>query len=105
MGGAGPPVPLTAAGVDLSNSTQAFNFLQAILDDVNLEPADNDAARHFWYGVVLVIGLATMYNLAWKTVMWSRYEVPPLPFRLLCVSSLRPASRQSLIFKRCSNGF
>ncbi|KKP03286.1 hypothetical protein THAR02_04619 [Trichoderma harzianum] len=47
MGGDSPSssAPLTAAGVDFSNETQAFDFLQEILDDSVLGPIGNQPAK------------------------------------------------------------
>ena len=63
---------LNASGVDFANETQAFNFLQEILDDTILQPIGTAAARKFWYGVVTVIGVAALSNLAWLTTLQSR---------------------------------
>lgn len=57
--------PLNSSGVDFSNETQAFNFLQEILDDTYLQIDGNHAATHFWFGIVVVIGLAAIWNLLW----------------------------------------
>ncbi|CAK7223692.1 ferric-chelate reductase Frp1 [Sporothrix eucalyptigena] len=55
-------MPLNASGVDFSNATQAFNFLQDILDDTTLQVDGNHAATHFWYGVVVAVGIAAVCN-------------------------------------------
>ncbi|KAL1896562.1 ferric-chelate reductase Frp1 [Sporothrix stenoceras] len=55
-------MPLNASGVDFSNATQAFNFLQDILDDSTLQIDGNHAATHFWYGVVVAVGLTAVCN-------------------------------------------
>lgn len=87
-GGAGGFVPLNDSGVDFSNQTQAFNFLQEILDDSYFQVVGNQYARYillieiscfelistryFWYGVVVFIGLATITNLLWKATFQAR---------------------------------
>ncbi|PWY89851.1 hypothetical protein BO70DRAFT_384879 [Aspergillus heteromorphus CBS 117.55] len=55
--------PLTDVGVDFSNYTQAFDFLQDILDDTTLQITGNQAARRFWYGIAAVVGMATLCNI------------------------------------------
>ncbi|KAH8125939.1 hypothetical protein FP744_10006252 [Trichoderma asperellum] len=74
MGGDSPSSssPLNATGVDFSNETQAFNFLQEILDDSTLGVVGNQYARYFWYGVVVVISLASLCNMAQRSVLWMR---------------------------------
>lgn len=64
--------PLTSAGVDFSNETQAFDFLQEILDDSTLGLVGNQYARYFWYGVVVVIGIATICNVMQRAVLRMR---------------------------------
>lgn len=66
--GSGPSslTPLNDTGVDFSNYTQAYNFLQEILDDSILQVIANSYARSFWYGIVVVIGLATLFNVGRK---------------------------------------
>lgn len=54
---------LNATGVDFSNDTQAMDFLGEILDDTDLQISGNAFARYFWYGVVVVIGIAAIFNL------------------------------------------
>ncbi|UKZ82761.1 hypothetical protein TrVFT333_010557 [Trichoderma virens FT-333] len=63
---------LTPAGVDFSNETQAFDFLQEILDDSILGAVGNQYARYFWYGVVVVIGMASFCNLVQSCVLRMR---------------------------------
>lgn len=75
MGGDSPSssAPLTSAGVDFSNETQAFDFLQEILDDSVLGVVGNQYARYFWYGVVVVVGLASLCNIVQRSVLWTRW--------------------------------
>jgi ferric-chelate reductase len=69
-------IPLYATGYDLSNETQAMTFLSMMLDDHILQVWGNDYARYFWYGIVTVIGLASIYNLLWRANLKLRYIVP-----------------------------
>lgn len=64
--------PLTPAGVDFSNETDAFNFLQEILDDTDLQVDGNNAARNFWYGIVVVVAIAGICNVIWQWTLHSR---------------------------------
>ncbi len=58
--------PLNDSGVDFSNFTQAYDFQQEILDDSILQVIANANARYFWYGIVVVIGIASLANIARK---------------------------------------
>lgn len=73
MGGALDGSPLNATGVDLTNSTQAADFLGEVLDDTQLQVDGNMYARDFWYGVVVVIGFFAISNMAQKITMKMRY--------------------------------
>jgi ferric-chelate reductase len=68
--------PLYATGYDLTNPTQAMDFLAQILDDSILQICGNEYARNFWYGVVVVIGLAGILNLVWRVKLKLRYLTP-----------------------------
>ena len=56
-------MPLSASDVDFSNSTQASEFLEDLLDDTTLQVTGNQYARYFWYGIVAVIAAAALINL------------------------------------------
>ncbi|KAK0945061.1 ferric-chelate reductase Frp1 [Friedmanniomyces endolithicus] len=51
---------------DLTNDTQAADFLGQMLDDSILQFDAQNYSRYFWYGIVGFIGVAAVYNLAWK---------------------------------------
>jgi ferric-chelate reductase len=65
-GGSSSLTPLNDTGVDFSNFTQAYNFQQEILNDSILQVIANSYARYFWYGIVVVIGIATVFNIGRK---------------------------------------
>ncbi|CAF9941551.1 hypothetical protein IMSHALPRED_002778 [Imshaugia aleurites] len=67
-----PSSALNASGVDFSNDTQAMDFLGEILDDTELQVSGNAFARYFWYGIVLVIGIAAIFNIIQKRTLRSR---------------------------------
>lgn len=69
---------LNASGVDFSNNTQAMDFLGEILDDSDLQISGNAFARYFWYGVVVVIGIATLFNIIQRTTLQLRYVHSPM---------------------------
>jgi len=73
MGGGSPSAPLNDSGVDFSNETQALNFLLEILDDSVFQVTGNEFARHFWYGVVVVIGIAAIFNAVQKITLKTRF--------------------------------
>lgn len=72
MSGSDSSGPLTAAGVDLSNETQAFNFLQEILDDSILGVQGNQYARYYWYGIVVFVGIVAVINLVDRAILHAR---------------------------------
>ncbi|MCJ1320231.1 hypothetical protein MMC15_005569 [Xylographa vitiligo] len=60
---------LSDMGMNMSNETVASDFLAAILDDTDLQPFDWAITGAFWYGIVVVIVLATVINfLRWATL-------------------------------------
>jgi ferric-chelate reductase len=81
-------VPLNDSGVDFSNFTQAYNFQQEILDDTILQIIANEYATDFWYGIVMVIGIATIFNVTWKVLLRMR-------IRAAAGKRARPASARS----------
>lgn len=62
-------MPLNASGVDFSNRTQAYDFLQELLNDTVFQPVGTAVARKFWYGVAVVVGVAALHNIAWKAIL------------------------------------
>ena len=64
------PMPdLTDAGMNMTNYMVAYNFLQDILDSTAFQPMDEAISRAFWYGIVIVIGIAAIANLIqWGTL-------------------------------------
>lgn len=70
--GGGSSTPLNTSGVDFANQTQAYNFLQELLNDSAFQPTGTAAARKFWYGVVVVVGVAALQNIIWKATLRAR---------------------------------
>lgn len=66
---------LNATGVDFSNDTQAMDFLGEILDDSDLQISGNAFAKYFWYGVVVLIGIAAIFNIIQKIILRLRYFI------------------------------
>jgi ferric-chelate reductase len=77
MGGASTDGPLNASGIDFTNATQAATFLGEILDDSVFQVEANMYARHFWYGVCVVIGIFTFFNVVQKATEQMRYIFQP----------------------------
>lgn len=80
-GGSVSSTPLNTSGVDFSNQTDAANFLAELLDDTELQVIGNAYARYFWYGVVVVIGIAGLFNHAQKLKLRSRYVAQAMDIR------------------------
>jgi ferric-chelate reductase len=53
-----------------------MDFLGEILDDSDLQISGNAFARYFWYGVVVVIGIAAIFNIIQKVTLQLRYFTP-----------------------------
>lgn len=60
-------------GVGFSNETQSMDFLAEILDDTKFQVDGNAFARYFWYGIVVVIGIAAIINIIQRTIFRMRY--------------------------------
>lgn len=100
MGGSSLDTPLNSSGLDLNNATDAATFLGEILDDTELQVIANGYARDFWYGVVVIIGLASILNVLhkidFKVRLWaaakgySRTAVPTNVFSkwLACLTAI-----------------
>jgi hypothetical protein len=58
--------------MDMTNATQQMDFLMQILDDTELQVISNSYARRYWYGVVVVIGLATLLNAIIRAATYSK---------------------------------
>ena len=56
-------VALNPSDLDFSNETQVMDFLEELLDDSHLQIAGNAFARYFWYGVVVIIAIAAVFNI------------------------------------------
>ncbi len=84
--------PLNDSGVDFSNYTQAFNFQQEILDDSILKIIASQYAKNFWYGILVVIGIATMFNVIQKSLLRMR-------IRAAAANKTRPAGTETALTK------
>ncbi|MCJ1479029.1 hypothetical protein MMC13_007713 [Lambiella insularis] len=60
---------LSDMGMNMSNYTVASDFLAALLDDDDLQPLDWAITGAFWYGILVVIFIATFTNFTtWATL-------------------------------------
>ena len=67
-----PMEPLSAVGVDLTNVTEASDYLEDLLDDSVLQFDGIKYSKFFWYGIVTVIGLAAVVNIYQRAVSFER---------------------------------
>ena len=68
MGGDMSSGPLSPDGVNFSDPDQASDFLDSLLNDDQLKVIGNAYARYFWYGVVVAIGIASVFH-------WTRWAI------------------------------
>lgn len=76
MGGMNGPssfTPLTTDGVDFSNRSQALGFLTEVLDDSYFQIDGKAYARYFWYGMLVLIGLASLVYVLDLATQRARY--------------------------------
>ena len=71
-GGSSPGI-LNATGVDFSKDTQAMDFLGQMLNDRYFQVVGNEYARYFWYGILVAIGVAAVYNAVWRRTLQTRW--------------------------------
>ncbi|MCJ1300146.1 hypothetical protein MMC08_002940 [Hypocenomyce scalaris] len=83
---------LSDAGMNMTNSTVAMGFLTELLDDSDFQPVDIAMSCAFWYGIVLVIGIAAMINLACMATSKSR-------LRAAASKQSKPASPANVVTK------
>ena len=50
------------------------DYLDKILDDSDLQVSGNAFAGYFWYGIVVVIAIAAIFNMVQKTILRLRYN-------------------------------
>ncbi|TKA80772.1 hypothetical protein B0A49_00509 [Cryomyces minteri] len=64
--------PLSTDGLDMTNGTIQAAYLAAVLDDTELQIVGNRFAENFWYGIAVVIFIATLLNVIRRMVSRSR---------------------------------
>lgn len=84
--------PLSPAGVNFSDPDQAADFLEDLLNDDQLKVIGNAYARYFWYGAILVIGIASIFH-------WTRYLTLQMRLRAAAKGQSQPA-RPKNVFTR-----
>ena len=57
---------------DMSNATDQMAFVEALLDDSNFIHVEMAYSAYFWYGIVVVIGIATIVNFSSKLTLRAR---------------------------------
>ncbi|MCJ1473107.1 hypothetical protein MMC13_001758 [Lambiella insularis] len=63
---------LTTDGYNLSNATDLLNFWGALLDDSTFIPVDKAYSAYFWYGISIVIAIATFINWSYRFTLSAR---------------------------------
>jgi hypothetical protein len=58
--------------MNMSNETVQMDLLMGILYDTELQVTSNSYATRFWYGIIVVIGIAAIFNLVLRLVSRSR---------------------------------
>lgn len=84
-----PTGPLSASGVNFSDPDQAADFLEALLNDDELKVIGNAYARYFWYGVVVVVGLASIFR-------WTRWLTLQMRLRAAARQQDQPARPKNM---------
>ena len=64
---------LSDAGMNMTNYTVAYNFLQDILDYTGFQPMNEAISRAFWYGIVIVIAIAAIANFIQRATLHARF--------------------------------
>ena len=64
--------PLSTVGVDLTNVTEASEYLEDLLDDSILQFDGIKYSKFFWYGIVVVIALAAAINIYQRAITLER---------------------------------
>ena len=54
-----------------------MDLLGKILDDSDLQVSGNAFARYFWYGIVVVLAIAAIFNMVQRTTLRLRYTLIP----------------------------
>ena len=64
---------LTTAGCNLANATDLMAFWGSLLEDDTFVPVDKAYSAYFWYGIVIVIAIASVINWSYKFTLSARY--------------------------------
>ncbi|KAK5134686.1 hypothetical protein LTR08_006201 [Meristemomyces frigidus] len=84
-----PSGPLSAAGVNFSDPDQASEFLEELLNDDELKIIGNAYARYFWYGIIVAIGIASIFH-------WTRWATLRMRLRAAARQQVQPARPKGL---------
>jgi ferric-chelate reductase len=66
------PSSVSTVGMNMSNETVQMDLLMDILYDTELQVTSNSYATRFWYGIIVVIGIAVAFNLFLRMISRSR---------------------------------
>jgi len=88
--------PLTDAGMNMSNITVAYDFLQDILNMAPFQPMDQAVAEAFWYGIIIVITIGALVNFTQYLTLKARFfSAHPAAWLLLTPLQTSGSSRKS----------
>jgi hypothetical protein len=66
-------VPVSGAGLDLTNDTVASDYLANILFDLPFDPENKARTRDFWLGIIAVLFVAAVARVTQWTILKLRF--------------------------------
>lgn len=60
---------LSTVGLDMTNVSVQMDFLMQLLDDTEIQVLANSYATRFWYGIIVAIALAGIFNVVLRVVL------------------------------------
>jgi ferric-chelate reductase len=66
------PSAVSIVGMNMSNETVQMDILMDILYDTEFQVTSNSYATTFWYGIIVVIGIAAIFNVVLRMISRSR---------------------------------
>ena len=66
------PSAVLIVGMGMSNETVQMEILMEILYDTELQVTSNSYATRFWYGIIVIVSIAVIFNLVLRMIARSR---------------------------------
>ncbi|MCJ1433600.1 hypothetical protein MMC27_002963 [Xylographa pallens] len=88
---------LTTAGCNLTNATDLMTFWESLLEDDTFKSVDEAYSAYFWYGITIVIAIASFINWSYRLTLSARHV-----FQILRAAAVRrpfPAKPSNLYTK------